>query len=270
MVHSTKRYRLIFLVCLAAGLSGCQQFPGTSRFQFPWSKPASLAHRPAPPALPPTEPLKPEQKAEIQLAFAHGLELQGRTDEAKKIYLEVAKTSPRRADVHHRLALLHDRNGECQSAERYYQQAIRLAPNSAEMHGDLGYSYYLQQRWPEAEEHLRRAVALDPNLRRAHNNLGLLLARTGREAEAFDQFARAGCSEAEANSNLAFVLSLAERWDEARWHYRRALDIDPSLRPARDGLASLDSLAARHAAGTPHPSEMAPVYDVAPVSHHSR
>lgn len=259
--------RLIVLACLLASFGGCQSPGGLSNFQLPWSKTASVGQRPPPPPPQATPPLTPEQTAEIQMAFARGLERQGRTDEAKKIYLELVTTSPKRADVHHCLALLHDRKGECRAAEAYYQKALRLDPENAAAYCDLGYSYYLQQRWPDAEEQLRRAVALEPDLRRAHNNLGLLLTRTDREAEAFDAFAKAGCSEAEAHANVALALSLAERWDDARTHYQRALKLEPNLKSAQHGVASLESLAGKHPGTNPPPGVPPFAAGIVPASH---
>lgn len=251
MIQSIPFRRLIVLACLMATLGGCQTPGGLSSVRFPWSKTAARAQHAPPPPPVETKPLTPEQKIDVQMAFARGMERQGRTDEAKKIYLEIVKSSPQQAEAHHCLALLYDRQGECRTAEPHYQQALRLAPENAAAHCDLGYSYYVQQRWAEAEEHLRRAIALDADLRRAHNNLGLLLARTGREAEAFAAFAKAGCSEAEAHANAALALSLAERWDDARRYYQRALALDPNLKPAQQGAASLDSVAVHLPAGPP-------------------
>ncbi len=237
--------RWLMAILLLVSLGGCQAPSGMSGFRFPWSKGGSLGQRGTPLASVETPPLTTEQKAEIQVAMARGLERQGRTDEAKKVYQEVLKVTPRQADAHHFLALLHDRKGECEVAEGHYRNALELVPDRADVHCDLGYSYYLQERWPEAENELRQAVGLDPDLRRAHNNLGLLFARTGRDAEAMDAFARAGCSEAEAHANLALAFSLAGRWADARANFERALQIDPQLQTARDGLNSLQSLAAK-------------------------
>lgn len=237
--------RWLIAILLLVPLAGCQAPGGMSGFRFPWSQGAA-GQRGTPLASVETPPLTAEQKAEIQVAMARGLERQGRTDEAKKVYQEVLKVAPRQADAHHFLALLHDRKGECEVAEGHYRNALELVPDRADVHCDLGYSYYLQERWPEAENELRQAVSLDPDLRRAHNNLGLLFARTGRDAEAMNAFAKAGCSEAEAHANLALAFSLAGRWADARANFERALQIDPQLQTARDGLNSLQSLAAKH------------------------
>jgi Tfp pilus assembly protein PilF len=83
---------------------------------------------------------------------------------------------------------------------------------------------------------------LDSGLSRAHNNLGLLLARTEREAEAMQAFAMAGASPAEASANLAFAMALDGRVEQAIATYRQALQFDPNLKTAREGLAALESL----------------------------
>jgi Tfp pilus assembly protein PilF len=235
-------------VGLLVGISGCQAPSGSSRSWFPWSKPprAGVAQTSVPSDIP--APLRPEQKADIQLALAISAERQGRTDEAKKGYLEVVRVLPKRADVHHRLALLYSRKGECQAAEPYFQKAIQLDSKNAELHCDLGYNHYLQKRWPEAEASFRQAIALDGSLSRARNNLGLLLARTGREPEAMREFAMAGCDRAQASANLGLALMLEGRAEHAHAEYRRALEFNPNLKAAQDGLANLDSLAANRAA----------------------
>lgn len=248
------RYRLYLAVVLLASLSGCKSPGGQSGFRLPWSKTTWNRETSAAATQPEPEPLRPEQKADIQLAMAIAAERGGRTNDAKKIYLEVVKTLPGRSDVHHRLALLYDRKGDCRAAEPYYQQAIRLDPENAELYCDLGYSYYLQQRWEEADASLRRAIELAPDLSRARNNLGLLLGRTGRQEEALQEFAAAGCGRAEAYANLAYTLALADRPAEAQAEFRRALDADPKLKTARKGLASLDSLTANRPAGSGSPA----------------
>ncbi len=242
------------LVCV----TGCQTPNGSSRSWLPWSKPsrAGVAQTPTPPENLP--PLGPEQKADIQFALAITAERQGRTDDAKKMYLEVAKVVPKRADVHHRLALLYSRLGECQTAESSFQKALQLDPENAQLHCDLGYNHYLQQRWPEAEASLRQAIALDGSLARARNNLGLLLARTGREAEAMREFALAGCDRAQASANLALAMTLEGRVEHAQAEYQRALQFNPNLKAAQDGLANLESLMAARTANHVAPASYNP------------
>src|SRR5262249_56804428 len=118
---------------------------------------------------------------------------------------------------------------------------------------------YLQRRWEEAEAALRHALALEPGHSRAHNNLGLVLAQAGRPEDALASFRSAGCTEADAHVNLAFVLTLQRRWDEARGYYERALALEPASAPARTGLRQLDTLVAKAAAASPLARVAAPV-----------
>ncbi len=250
MIHRKLGYRLAAMAVVLAAVSGCQQLSMLREGHLPWSKTARLRQAPTPPPAETSEPLRPEQKADIQIAMARSLERQGRTDEAKKMYLEAVKAAPKRADAYHFLALLYDRNGECQTAVEHYQQALKLDGENADLHCDVGYNCYLRQQWQDAETHLRRAVELSPGLGRAHNNLGLLLARTGREAEALGEFARAGSGPAEAHANLAHVLTLTDRWNEAQQEFQQALAINPDLKSAQEGLAKLQALAAKRSAAT--------------------
>ncbi len=242
--------RLLFLMVWLAMLNGCKS-PMNPDFRWPWSK---TANQPAPQTPADIGPVQPEQKADIQLALAIAAERQGRVNDAERMYREVLQVLPQRGDVHHRLALLYSRKGDFQSAYPYYLQALEYHPSDAQLHCDLGYHHYLLHQWAEAESRLRHAIALDPHLTRAHNNLGMVLSRTGREQEALAAFAHAGASQAEASANLALALSLENRLDEARVEFQRALEINPQLETARDGLASLDNLAIPHPPSQPgHP-----------------
>jgi Flp pilus assembly protein TadD len=118
----------------------------------------------------------------------------------------------------------------------------------------MGYSLYLQRRWGEAEMNLRQALALKPSHSRAHNNLALVLAHGERLDEAFAEFRKAGCTEADARVNMAFVLTLERHWPEARRHYERALAADPSSTPAKKGLEQLSVLVAKAAPADRSPS----------------
>jgi Tfp pilus assembly protein PilF len=242
--------RCLALAGILSAVCGCQQTGPKSWFRWPWSKTAKT-EKPSPSLLSSVQhqDLSGAQKADMQIVLARGMERQGRFEEARDMYLKALKADPDRADAYHRLGILHIQLGDTRTAESYYRQAVQRDGENAELHCDMGYGYYLQQRWDEAEACLRHAISLAPGLHRAHNNLGLVLARQGRKGEAFEEFARAGCNRAEAHANLGYALALSERWDEARWEYQRALEANPNLATAREGLNSLRSLTARRPAG---------------------
>jgi Tfp pilus assembly protein PilF len=190
----------------------------------------------------PSNEVTPQQKADVAIALARSLEMQGQTDGAIQKYEDAVRMDNKRGDAYHRLAVLHDLKGDCESSYGLYQAAIKNDPDNPELLCDFGYSCYLQSRWKPAEDNLRRAIALKPELGRAHNNLGLLLARTDRPDEALGEFVRAGCSEAQARANLAFALMLEERWKEAQRQFDIALAAEPDLEAAQNGLVALQSL----------------------------
>ena len=191
------------------------------------------------------ERLSERQIANVQLSLARSLEQEGDASRALDAYRAVAEKDPRQATAYWRMAVLHDRQGRTRESEALYRQALKLEPKNADMHCDLGYSLYLQRRWGESEECLRHAVALKSSHRRAHNNLGLLLGQTERVDEALAEFHKAGCPDAEAHANLAFVMTLNHRWDTARQQYELALDANPDSAAAKTGLENLNALIAK-------------------------
>lgn len=196
------------------------------------------------------ERLSDRQIAELKLSLGCSLEQRGDVEGAMATYREAVAKNAKSATGFWRMAVLHDRKGEIQESERLYRQALDIAPKNADIHCDYGYSLYLQRRWAEAEDHLRQALAVKSNHLRAHNNLGLVLAQNNCFDEALAEFRKAGCKEADARANLAFVLTLDRRWDEAREHYALALEADPRSETAKTGLEKLNGIVAK-AAETP-------------------
>ena len=221
--------------CVSAGIlvillmSGCQG---------PLHKPGELARadRDRTPAL------KPSEVADVQLAFARTLERQGDLEKARATYAEVLAKAPSCVDALERLAVLSDRQGQFKESESLYLKALAARPNDANLHCNRGYSLYLQQRWTESERCLRRALELDPSNNRSHNNLGLVLVRLGRGNDALREFRLAGCSESDAQTNLACGLLLAGACAEARGCFEKALAINPADAVARKGLQNLLAL----------------------------
>lgn len=228
------------LAAVLIGVAGCQQV-GTSTLV------PGLSGGPEEPS----GKLKPKQAADVQIALAHTLELQGETEKASALYEEAVTKDPNRGDAWLRLAILRDQQGQFSESSSLYQKALKAQPGSAEIYCDMGYSLYLQNRWQEAEMNLRQALALQPDHARAHNNLGLLLARTGKADEALEEFYRAGCHEADAHVNLAFALTLERQWPEAHQQYQQALQAEPSSVSAKKGLQELEHLLVRMDATEP-------------------
>ncbi|MEK6237511.1 MAG: tetratricopeptide repeat protein, partial [Planctomycetales bacterium] len=171
-----------------------------------------------------------------------GLESQGRVGEALKAYQAALQRDSSRADVHQRMAVAFDRQGDPQRAKHHYQEALKLDPGNPDIFCDMGYSMYLQKQWSSAEMNFRQAVRLDDDHERANNNLGLVLAHTDRVGESLAAFRKGGCDESESHVNVALVKAVQGDLDESRRHYQLALSVNPQMKSAQEALAKLDKV----------------------------
>jgi Tfp pilus assembly protein PilF len=224
------------------GVAGCLHF----------NQPAAQA--PASPEV--AGKLTAAQRADLQIARGRSLEKQGDAPGAAAAYEQALKQDATRSDACLRLGILRDQEGRFKESRELFQKALAGKPGNAEVFCDMGYSLYLQHRWDEAEMNLRQCLALAPSHARAHNNLGLVFASTGRTEEALAEFRRAGCTEADAQCNLAFIQTVANDLAAARERYAYALAADASSETAKKGLREIEQLLARGgAAAAERPSE---------------
>jgi Tfp pilus assembly protein PilF len=220
------RLLLTLLAPLLAAVVGCAQTSG----EHPRHASAQLLDSGT------TTRVTRRQAADVQIAMARTLEESEQLAEAEAAYREALKRDPKRADAHHRLAVLCDRRADFKGSAKQYDEAARLDPKNPEILCDRGYSYYLQRRWADSEESLRQALKLSPRHARSHNNLGLVLGRQGKREEALVEFARAGCDRSDAQTNLGLVLALEGHFDDAAEAYQTALATKPKSPTAREGV----------------------------------
>ncbi|MGO9913871.1 MAG: tetratricopeptide repeat protein [Isosphaeraceae bacterium] len=218
------------------GLTGCQHVP--SRPGVP--APLGLGNEPKGGGT-----ITPAQEADVQISMGRQAEQQGDFDQAMAAYRAALDRDRRRADAYARMAVLHDKQGKFRESADLYRKALAMRPGDPDIFCDMGYSFYLQRRWAEAEMNLRQSIAINPEHRRAHNNLALLLVRDNRLGDALAEFGRAGNSPVQAHMNLAFALTIVERWESARAEYQRALALDPSSQLAKARLDELNNLLAK-------------------------
>jgi Tfp pilus assembly protein PilF len=219
------------LVGCALSFAGCQ-FPGVRSVQ----RESREDH---------DRPLSKRQVADVQLTLARSLEQRGEMEQALEAYEKAVEKDPRRATGYWRMAILLDQLGKFEESAAMFQEALKRDSKNPDLLCDYGYSLYLQRRWAESEERLRQAIALKPSHKRAHNHLGLILAQAEQSEAALAEFRKAGCDVAEARSNLALVMTLNHRWEEAREQYERALDANPDSATAQTGLENLEAVLAK-------------------------
>jgi len=174
----------------------------------------------------------------MQFDLARASEKQGKLLQAQEMYLHLLEESPRDVDVLHRLGVVSSRLNEYDQASHYFMQALRIDKHNSEILADLGYSMYLKGDLKAAETALRQASREDAGNERAINNLAMVVGEQGRTDEAYALF-RSVVDEAEANANLAYVMSRRGAQDEAAKRYSLALTIDEDLEQAQVALLQI-------------------------------
>lgn len=183
----------------------------------------------------------PEADTNAQFNAARMHEHDGHNDKAKQVYTELLATNPSHAAAHHRLGVMHVKQGDLEAGVRHLRQAQQINPADEELQTDLGYALFLQNNLDESARVLRDVVSRNAANKRAANNLGLVLARQGMAGESLNLFRQAG-GEAAAHTNLAFVYSQMGDLDKAEAEFSKALDEDPELHSAAEGLVQLYEL----------------------------
>ncbi len=127
---------------------------------------------------------------------------EGKLDEARRAYELALAAKPDDPDVHHRLAVVADKQQLFGVADDHYEAALRKRPRDPNLLSDIGYSHALRNDDRGAERTLREALAIDPSHRGAMLNLGTLYGKQGRYDDALALFRR-GTTEAETQQYLA-------------------------------------------------------------------
>jgi tetratricopeptide (TPR) repeat protein len=240
------RVRWVVAVALGvgAGSSGCVH-PQSSGGGWTGSpiRSETAAMAPGAPAAK-AEELPGKQSAALCLTMAESLEKDGKEADAVGYYERARQLDPSLCDrAARRLAILYDRLDDQARAMTEFQELLRKKPKDAALLNDIGYSCYNRGQWAEAEQYLRRAVAADKANKRAWVNLGMALGQQGKYTEALDAFGKA-VTPAEAQANLGFILTTQGKRDDAAAAYRRALQLEPTLKVAQRALAKLEATSA--------------------------
>jgi TolB-like protein len=120
-------------------------------------------------------------------------------------------------------------------------KALELDPQLAEAHAALAAILVHDFQWAEAEKEFQRALELEPNNAQFHYMYGFLyLVAMGQVDAALGEFRNALLLDPLSgiiNTNYAYTLSVAHRYDEAVQQYRKTLEIDPSFLTANRKFA---------------------------------
>ena len=187
-----------------------------------------------------TEPARPAGADDIKamLNEARAAEALRDYDSAALKYQEILAKEPNNVTALSNMGAIRYRQGRLDDAEGFLRKAVAAAPNDSASRSLLGVVFSRTGKLDDAFNELTRAVALDPRNAEAHNYLGITLSEKGWSAAAEQEIRRAielNPQYADAHFNLAVIYAKQKtpRWELARYHYQKALDLgaqpDPQL-----------------------------------------
>jgi Tfp pilus assembly protein PilF len=199
----------------------------------------------------------PKRKPAASTCVAFGdLELRGALDAtrtpvqkeqalemARCYYQQAIKTDAKCLDAYVGLARTYEELGDQNAAVTTYQKGLKVFPKRPGLWYDLGMCEARHKEWGPAVEHLQKASDLDPDNRIYSHMLAYTLARAGRCDESFACF-RKTLGEAQAHYNVARMLHHLHQDDACQQRLQQALQADPTLKPAKQLLARLNTPAA--------------------------
>ena len=137
-------------------------------------------------------------------------------------------------------------SGRFAEATAFYRKSIEALP-TAEAHTFLGWSLSYLGRLEEAITECKQAIEIDPDFGNPYNDIGVYLIDLGRSQESIPWFKRAiqskrYCCYHYPYFNLGRVLLNRGEIEGARTAFQRALQIEPSYRPAIEGLELIEAI----------------------------
>lgn len=217
-------------------LAGCHQLPSNKSVSDlkPIQQKAGAS---------PRQELTAVDIVQTAIAKAEALEKAGKTDDAIAAYEKVRQPgSPHAMQASKKLAMLHLRDNRLDQAEEECQLVLQKNPNDAEVLCNLGDVSYRRGHFGTAEKYLRLAVKKRNDFPQAWASLGMTLAQKTEYAESIEAFKHV-VSHADAYCEVAFVMKLQGKRDEAIQAYQRALALDPTLQRAQVELMQLQKTA---------------------------
>lgn len=151
----------------------------------------------------------------INIAYAKALAANGRFEQALTIIdRTIDPASPDWNALSVKGAIL-DQIGQHEAARQLYRQAQISAPQEASLEANMGLSYAMTNDLGQAEQHLRRAVSMPTATSQIRQNLALIVGLQGRFDEARSLYQRELPPD-QVESNMAYIRALLtqqNRWE---------------------------------------------------------
>jgi tetratricopeptide (TPR) repeat protein len=215
------------------------------------------------------------------IALAEVYADQYRLRESEELLIAALDRAPADPEVYRTQGVIRETRADYAGAVEAYARAIELAPNWSYLYISLGHAYRAQQLYDDALAAFGRASELFPSDARAEGGRGMVFRAREEHEHAIERFQRAielDPTYATAYAQLAWIHYARREYDraetlfaraveldrepsrvaqyrhalgwiylsskrpaEAREQFTKALELNPSLKGARDGLAVLQS-----------------------------
>lgn len=158
------------------------------------------------------------QDPTLLATYGRELMLKGQPDQAETVLGKAVASGSTDWKVYSAMGSALDQQSKYEEARGYYQRALKMAPGNAKVMNNLGMSYALEGNLKQAEQTLREAMGLPAgkNEPRVRQNLALVVGLQGRFDEA-RQIASADLPPDEVEANMAYLqkmLSQPNTWQQ--------------------------------------------------------
>jgi tetratricopeptide (TPR) repeat protein len=170
---------------------------------------------------------------------------------AVDLYRRAVARAPERSYLHLSLGHALRASKQYTDAIQAFQQAADLNPDDARAEGGMGMAYYAMEEYDSAQSHLVRAVEVDPNYASGWGQLGWVYYVQKDYDRAQPNFEKAVGLEKDPTRNAAYRHALGwiylskKDYARAKAEFTRALEENPDLQGAKDGLQVLASTPTR-------------------------
>ncbi|MEI6914090.1 MAG: tetratricopeptide repeat protein [Armatimonadota bacterium] len=188
-------------------------------------------------------PFASQEEAE-QIRSAHRLEKQGKLDEAISALERGVADHPESSALHQALGELYERAGRQTDLVAQFKAIVALDPSAYLPRLQYGKALYEARKYAEALFELQQASTLAPDKGTPYYYIGRVQedqAHLNDALVAYEMAMERGREWLSVPIRMALIHEQMQDWAAAAEDYRKALQIKPGYRPAKEGLARVNA-----------------------------
>jgi len=159
-----------------------------------------------------------------------------RLSEAREVHLRASRQHPNFTNIFNQLGNLYWKTGDRAKAAEAYEKVLSIHPGFEEALRNLASLSIETGKLETARDLLERLIVLDPNEPQHWLDLGEVyraLRKPEHSRERLMELVKRWPNHPRGNLALAHLSREEKRWRDAEHFYRRAIELDPKLLPAR-------------------------------------